>query len=190
VHDIDDGELVRRFVHDGDERAFRLLYRAHVHAMFAIAWRLTDGNRADADDIVQEAWIRASGRLSGFRWESTLRTWLIGITVNCARSRFRRHAGRTARDVDLASVAELPSPAPVSALSRIDLERAIAELPDGYREVVILHDVFGHTHDEIAEMLGLESGTSKSQLSRARATLRRWLGEKGTEHERRSQEPE
>jgi RNA polymerase sigma-70 factor (ECF subfamily) len=85
-------------------------------------------------------------------------------------------------------VTELPAPSPVPAtVARVDLERAIATLPDGYREVLILHDIFGYTHEEVGVMLHIESGTSKSQLSRARNVLRRWLDEKGTRrYERRS----
>jgi len=187
-HDLDEAALVRRFLDRRDEQSFRLLYRAHAVAMLAVAVRFLGGERADAEDVVQEAWIQAAERLPSFRWESALRTWLVGIVVNCARNRLRRSATVAAREVELASIAELPAPPHVTAhVARIDLERAIAELPDGYHDVLILHDVFGYTHDEIGVMLGVESGTSKSQLARARMSLRRRLNEKGTgRHERRS----
>lgn len=183
VHDLDDAGLVRRFVRSRDEASFRMLYRKHTPAMFGVVRRLLRDDRAAAEDVLQEAWLRAADGLATFRWESALRTWLVGIAVNCARDRARRQAREAARDVDLASVSELPTPPPLPArVASVDLERAIAELPDGYREVLILHDVFGYTHDEIARMTGVESGTSKSQLSRARSTVRRRLGGKGTEH--------
>lgn len=190
VHDLDDAGLARRFVRNRDEAAFRALYRRHTPAMLGVARRMLNDDHAAAEDVLQEAWLRAADGLQAFRWESALRTWLVGIAVNCARDRMRREQREAARDVDLASVAELPTPPPLPPrIARVDLERAIARLPDGYRDVLILHDVFGYTHDEIGHMLGVESGTSKSQLSRARSTMRRWLGGKGTEnHERRSEQ--
>jgi RNA polymerase sigma-70 factor (ECF subfamily) len=186
---LDEAALVRRFVRRRDERAFRTLYGAHARAMLAVAWRFVDGDRAEAEDVVQEAWIVAAERLATFRGESALRTWLVGITVGCARNRRRRRATAAAREVELASVAELPAPPPVSRdVTRVDLERAIARLPDGYREVLVLHDVFGYTHEDIARILQVDSGTSKSQLSRARSSLRRWLDGSGTKHHDRRSE--
>jgi RNA polymerase sigma-70 factor (ECF subfamily) len=190
VHDLDDAGLARRFVRDRNEAAFRALYRKHTPAMFGVIRRLLNDDRTAAEDVLQEAWLRASGGLAGFRWESALQTWLVGIAVNCARDQLRKRERVENRNVDLASVAELPSSPPLPArIARVDVERAIARLPDGYREVLILHDVFGYTHDEIGHMLGVESGTSKSQLHRARGTMRRWLDGKGmNNHERRSQQ--
>lgn len=188
VHDLDDARLVKRFVGNRDEAAFRALYRAHTPAMLAVVWRYLDGDRTDAEDVVQEAWIRASEKLSTFRWEASLRTWLVGIAINCARNRARNKRATQERDLDLAEVVDLPSESAASHVTSVDVERAVARLPEGYREVLLLHDVFGYTHDEIARMLGVESGTSKSQLSRARSSVRRWLQEKGhIGHERRSE---
>ncbi len=188
VHDLDDARLVKRFLAGRDEQAFRSLYRAHTPAMLAVVWRYLDGDRVEAEDVVQEAWMRATEKLPGFRWESTLRTWLVGIAINCARNRARGRGATTARDTDLAEVLELPSSTASIDVAVYDLERAVARLPEGYREVLLLHDVFGYTHDEIARMLGVESGTSKSQLHRARTSVRRWLAEKGRiGHERRSE---
>lgn len=186
---IDDADLVRRFVKRRDETAFRTLYRRHAPAMFSIARRLLNGDHAAAEDVLQEAWLRAADRLETFRWESALGTWLVAIAVNCARDRQRKDARRNARDVSLAAVSELPAPPPLPKhIASVDVARAVARLPEGYREVLILHDVFGYTHEEIGRMLGVESGTSKSQLSRARGTIRRWLGGKGNQdHERRSE---
>jgi RNA polymerase sigma-70 factor (ECF subfamily) len=190
VTDLDDAGLARRFVQSRDEASFRMLYRRHAPAMFGVVRRLLDGDHAAAEDVLQEAWLRAVDGLENFRGESTLRTWLVGIAVNCARDRQRKRRRDADRGVDLASVSELPAPPPLpTRIASVDVERAVARLPDGYREVLILHDVYGYTHDEIGRMLGVESGTSKSQLSRARSTLRRWLGGKGREnHERRSEQ--
>ena len=122
------------------------------------------GRAAEAEDAVQDTWVRATARLAEFRGESSLRTWLAGFAINCCRERRRR------RDPDGA-----PAPAPSvddPVVDRLDLERAIAALPDGHREVFVLHDLEGFTHEEIAARLGIVPGTSKSQLSRARSALR------------------
>lgn len=169
----DDRQLVADFARHRDEQSFRRLYRRHTPAMFAMAMRL-GGARADAEELVQEAWCRAIERFDSFRHESALRTWLIGIVVNCHREALRRRASTQALTDD-----ELPAatvtPLPVSTRSRaepIDVERALRELPHGYREVVLLHDLNGYTHKEIAAMLGIQEGTSKSQLARGREHLR------------------
>jgi len=170
-HSVEDGRgLVKRFLGTRDEVCFRELYAAHTPGMFLLALRMLGGAQADAEDSVQEAWVRAIRALETFRWDSSLRTWLCGITINCCREILRGHKPRA----EPVSAEELPAIArPESALS---LEALVQALPDGYRQVLVLHDVEGYTHDEIAALLGIEPGTSKSQLSRARATLRKWLG--------------
>ena len=155
-------------VHDGDERAFRELYRLHTPAMYAMALRLLARNAADAEDAIQEAWLRAVRGLGAFRGDSALRTWLVGITVRCALEIGRRGTRR----VDPAGDGEIVR---APDLERLDLEAALAALADGYREIVVLHDVHGYTHAEIAGLLGIDQGTSRSQLSRARQILRRVL---------------
>lgn len=122
------------------------------------------GRRAEAEDALQDAWLRATPRLPEFRGESSLRTWLAGFVVNCCRERRRR------READAAPPND-PARDDLVA-DRLDLERAIAALPDGHREVFVLHDLEGFTHEEIAARLGIVPGTSKSQLSRARSALR------------------
>ena len=155
-------------VQGGDERAFRDLYRLHTPAMYAMAMRLLARNTADAEDAIQEAWLRAVRGLRGFRGDSTLRTWLVGITVRCALEIGRRRRRPGVPHGENASV-RAPD------LERLDLEAALAALADGYREIVVLHDVHGYTHAEIASLLGIDEGTSRSQLSRARQILRRVL---------------
>ena len=167
----DDRELVARFLDARDEASFRALYRAHTPALLLFARRLLGRAADDAEDAVQEAWVRAVGRLGGFRWESSLRTWLVGTTLNCCREalRRRRPPGNPEGPAEFENE-------PVGALeSAPDLEAFVRSLPDGYREVLVLHDIEGYTHSEISAALGIAIGTSKSQLSRARRTIRAWL---------------
>jgi RNA polymerase sigma-70 factor (ECF subfamily) len=135
--------------------------------------RLLGGRPHEAEDAVQEAWIRAVERLHAFRGESALRTWLCGITVNCARERLRR---------TFLSEGEIPEVAAAPAADqRLSVEQLLYRLPAGYRAVLVLHDVEGYTHGEIAALLGIEEGTAKSQLSRARRVMRGWLAQR-TDH--------
>ena len=167
-----DSDLLEAFAREGSERSFLALYDRHAPAMFALAFRLMGGHEADAADVLQDAWLRVMPRLARFRGESSLRTWLCGFIVNCCRERFRAPLFEELVD-DAASAAP---PAHAAAASAIDLERALAMLPPGARAIVILHDLDGYTHREIAAALGIDEGTSKSQLSRGRAALRRRLG--------------
>jgi RNA polymerase sigma-70 factor, ECF subfamily len=162
----DDLALIERFLRTRSEEAFDALYDAHTPALYALAMRLTGGDQSEAEDLVQESWVRAVRALSTFRARSQLRSWLCGLLVNVRRARIRTD-WRTVDAPDIEPVAD-------SALSddALDLERAIAALPEGARDVFVLHDVYGYTHGEIAEMLGIVDGTSKSQLARARTLLR------------------
>lgn len=170
---------LERFVRHRDETSFRELYRAHSPRLFALAMRLTAGRRHDSEELVQETWVRAVERLERFRRRSSFRTWLSGILVNCYRETVRRRS-RGPRSLEEAGVEaaverELASPPRDARAEPVDVERAIARLADGYREVLVLHDLEGHTHQEIAALLGIEPGTSKSQLARGRRRLRELL---------------
>ena len=167
----DERLLVDAVVQRRDERAFASLYDRHTPALYRLALRLSGGSDADAQDITHDAWVRAVERLGTFEWRAALRTWLAAFVIRCAHERNRA----TAREAveDLAAGAE--DVALQGSYDRLDLERAIAGLADGFRQVFVLHDVQGYTHEEIAELLGVEPGTSKSQLSRARRALRRAL---------------
>jgi RNA polymerase sigma-70 factor, ECF subfamily len=162
----DDQSLLRRVSASGDEAAFRTLYQRHTPALYRLALRLLGGSSGEAEDAVQESWIRASGALSSFRGDSSLRTWVSGIVVNACRE--MRRAREPKADGDRVE----PAGPRTYDGERIDLERAVSALPDGYREVVVLHDVEGYTHEDIGRLLGIDPGTSKSQLSRARRALR------------------
>ena len=173
-------ELVAAFVRERDETAFRRLYRRETPVLYRVALRFLGGRPSQAEDAVQETWIRAAERLPDFRFESSLRTWLIGILINCCRESRRRELPAAPPPPD-DSIPEGPG-----AAGRLDLERAVADLADGYRHVLVLHDVMGYTHAEVAMLLGIEEGTSKSQLFLARRALRRRLGlTEEVRHERR-----
>ena len=162
----DDLALVERFLRGRGEDAFRALYRTHTPALLALAMRLTGGDRSEAEDLVQESWVRAVLALPSFRAQSALLSWLSGLLVNVRRGRIRAD-WRTVDAPDIEPVVETRG-----SDDAIDLERAISALPEGARDVYVLHDVYGYTHREIAEMLGIVEGTSKSQLTRARTLLR------------------
>jgi RNA polymerase sigma-70 factor (ECF subfamily) len=177
----DDRELAAAVVRARDEAAFRALYRRHTPALYRLALRLGGGDSPWAEELVQRTWIRAVEGLGSFAWRSSLSSWLGGIAINCGRELWRE-AG-TRRETEL--VDEAVAPRALAAEERVDLESAIEQLPPGYREVFVLHDVEGYTHEEIAGLLGIEPGTSKSQLSRARQRLRTALAPGGWRSTRR-----
>ncbi len=164
-----DREWAQALVKHGDEVAFRCLYRSHTPRLYQFVLRVMGGVEMDAEDVVQETWVRAVTHLERFRWQSAFSTWLTGIGLNLCRERFRRRQRRRGKDLeavpDLRAVHSHPGVA-------IDLEQAIALLPDGYRTVLVLHDVEGFTHLEIARQLEISVGTSKSQLFNARKLIR------------------
>lgn len=138
-----------------------------------------------AKDYAQEAWIRAIRALPSFRGDARFSTWLHRIAVNAALQAVRKEKNRKKREVPLPEVVAVP-PGMGDTLMARKLEAAMANLPDGMRKVLILHDVEGYTHEEIGKALGVTSGTSKSQLFKARAKMRLML--KG--HEKRPEEVE
>ena len=161
-----DGDLVARFRDHGDESAFRALYARHAPALYALLRRLAG---PAAEDALQETWMRAARRLADFRGDSALRTWLFGIAINAARETWRGRAPREA-----AAPGEAVAPGPGAEIA-LDLQDAVAALPEGYRTVLLLHDAWGYTHAEVGALLGVDEGTSKSQLAHARAAVRRRL---------------
>jgi RNA polymerase sigma-70 factor (ECF subfamily) len=163
-----DQDLVARFVRTHDEATFRALYRRHTPALYPLALRLVGGCEAEAQDAVQETWMRACKTLNRFEWRSTLRTWLSGILINRIREVTRAYQSRNEEELlDECMGATMTTPG-----ERIDLERAIARLPAGYRHVLVLHDIEGYTHEEISAQMEISVGTSKSQLFHARRALR------------------
>jgi RNA polymerase sigma-70 factor, ECF subfamily len=174
-------ELIRR-AGRGDAAAVRSLYERYAGHVYSAVRRLA-GDEATAEDWAQDAWIRALRALPSFRGESRFSTWIHRIAVNCALQGQRGRQRRLRR--------EEPAEEPVAAggderaLLRMRLEEAMRRLPDGMRQVLVLHDVEGYTHEEIGGMLGISDGTSKSQLFRARARVRRLLDPAATHAETR-----
>jgi len=168
-----DRELVERFVKDRDEQLFRELYRRHTPLVFRLASRLLAGEprpTLSAEDATQECWLRAVRSLDGFAWRSALSTWLAGIVVRvCAEA---RRTPATVHGIDEQLETLLPPALDAAVLDRTDLEKLLAALAPGYRAAVILHDIEGFTHAEIAVALGVSPGTAKSQLARGRRALR------------------
>ncbi|MCI0696442.1 RNA polymerase sigma factor [candidate division KSB1 bacterium] len=167
-----DRRLVSNFLARRDEPSFRELYHRHTPALYQLVLRLAGWNVHEAEEIVQDTWMRAIEALDGFRWESSLRTWLSGIAINRCRELYRQRA-RQSHEVMVEQLAQETSI--TENFERLDLEQAIAALPNGYRQVLVLHDVEGYTHEEISRMLEIEVGTSKSQLARARSSVREAL---------------
>jgi RNA polymerase sigma-70 factor (ECF subfamily) len=165
----DDRELTDAFL-AGDAGAFDRLYDRHAAMLFAFATRLAGED--EADDVAQEAWLTAARSLRSFRGASTLRTWLCGIVVNCARRRWRNAARGERQEPSIE-----PRPWYDATAAQVDLERAIARLSPRYREVLLLHDVHQFTHEEIGQILSIDTGTSKSNTARARAAVRAMLEE-------------
>jgi RNA polymerase sigma-70 factor (ECF subfamily) len=163
-----DRELVQAYMRLRGEQEFRVLYRRHTPALYRMAYRLAGA--AAAEDAVQETWCRAARTMAQFEWRSTLLTWLTGILIRCCRESWSRNVGVLTLPVD----AE-PEEPEIENHTAIDLERGIEALPPGYREILVLHDVEGFTHAEIAKALAIMPGTSKSQLARARRALRQRL---------------
>jgi RNA polymerase sigma factor (sigma-70 family) len=160
----------------GDVSAFESLYRLHGERVFAVCVRLA-GDRADAEELAQDAWVRAWERLDGFRGEASFGTWMHRLTVNLVLDRKRSDTRWRSRVTSLedeggAATHAAPGAAPGS---RLDLERAVKTLPEGARVVFLLHEVDGYKHGEIAERLGVAVGTVKAQLHRARRLLKEAL---------------
>ncbi|MDP2471240.1 MAG: sigma-70 family RNA polymerase sigma factor [Candidatus Palauibacterales bacterium] len=168
--------LAERIVGARDESAFRELYRRHTPRLHQFVLRIMGGDEPEAEDVVQDTWIRASRNLGDFRWESKFETWLTGIGLNLCRNRLRS----SGRWTDLPELS-LAAGQVEHREDRVDLERAISLLPAGFRAVLVLHDIEGFKHTEIAEQLGVTEGTSKSQLWSARRAMRRMLNPAGSE---------
>jgi RNA polymerase sigma-70 factor (ECF subfamily) len=174
-------ELVER-CRRGELGAFEELYRAHSGRLFGLAMRMLD-NPADAEDQLQEIFLSAHRKLESFRGESALGTWLYRLAMNQILDHVRSRAVRTAQMTDgfddMSVLAETGGPRLADrAIDRLDLERAIAELPEGCRAAFVLHDVEGLEHREVSEVLGIAEGTSKSQVHKARLRLRGLLRER------------
>ena len=168
-----------RQAQQADTRAFESLYRLHVDKVYGLCLRMT-GNVSEAEDCTQEAFILAWDKLAKFRGDSAFSTWLHRIAVNAVLGRIRKSKRERDR---IQAVADIQPPriATGDTGEMRDLAAAVDRLPEGARHVFVLHGVYGYSHDEAAEMLGIASGTSKAQMHRARRLLAQQLEEQDFE---------
>ena len=170
---------------EGERQVFHELYQTHQARVFSICLRMTK-NISEAEDLTQEIFVHLFRAIGTFRGESAFTTWLHRLTVNHVLMHFRKRKVRTVRTTE---DGEPPAPAlagshdhkRMNIVDRILLSEVIAKLPDGYREALVLHDIEGFEHKEIAEMSGRTEGTSKSQLHKARRALRVLITQLGQE---------
>lgn len=170
-----DIELVKS-VSAGCLSSFEELYRRHHRKTYNLCLRMTSSN-TEAEDLTQEVFIQLFRKIGSFRGDSAFSTWLHRLTVNQVLMHFRRRSVKNEKVTDDGEMPEQASPDSgnhkrMPILDRIDIDRAVSQLPNGYRTVFVLHDIEGFEHEEIARMLGLSIGTSKSQLHKARLKLR------------------
>lgn len=162
----------------GDAAAFEHLYRIHVKRVYGVIWRLVGGVAARAEELTQDAFVRAWQALPEFRGDSAFGTWLHRLAVNVALMDLRSRRSGSDREIDDARLDQVEATAARRRTDLVlDLERAVAALPPRARAVLVLHDVEGWKHEEIAAELDMAVGTSKAQLHRARSLLRRHLGD-------------
>ncbi|HKP85771.1 MAG TPA: RNA polymerase sigma factor [Blastocatellia bacterium] len=175
---VSDLELARAAA-AGDAAAFESIYEQHHRRVYSLCLRML-GNASQAEDLTQEVFLQVYKKIGSFRGDSAFTTWLHRLTVNQVLMHFRKRGVKlehTSEEGDFTNVVETPlqSTRRISMVDRLALEKAISELPPGYRTVFVLHDVEGYEHEEIGDMLGVSIGTSKSQLHKARMRLRELL---------------
>ena len=165
-----------RMAEAGNIAAFELLYERYHRRTYSLCLRMTS-SQTEAEDLTQEVFIQLFRKIGSFRGDSAFSTWLHRMTVNQVLMHFRRRSVKNERTSDDGEVPEqtvsgTANPGKMQVVDRIALKNAIAELPNGYRNVFVLHDVEGFEHEEVARMMGISVGTSKSQLHKARLKLR------------------
>ncbi len=173
--DSDDLSLCR-LAADGNLSAFEIIYQRYHRRTFSLCLRMT-GSQTEAEDLTQEVFIQLFRKIGSFRGDSAFSTWLHRLTVNQVLMHFRR---RSVKNEKVSDDGEIPdqivigtaNPNRMPVVDRLALNKAIEQLPPGYKKVFLLHDVEGYEHEEIARMLKLSVGTSKSQLHKARLKLR------------------
>jgi RNA polymerase sigma-70 factor (ECF subfamily) len=180
-----------RLAQQGDAAAFERLYQLHSRRVYALCLRIV-GNTAEAEDLSQEAFLQLFRKIHTFRGESAFSTWLHRLAVNVVLMKLRK---KTIAEDSLEEITEPdeetggprrdiggPDVLLTGSIDRVNLQRAVEQLPPGYKSVFVLHDVQGYEHNEIAEIMGCSIGNSKSQLHKARMRLRDLLQE--TERQR------
>jgi len=170
-----DADLVAR-CQAGDAEAFELIYRRHAARLYSLACRMA-GSPEDGEDLLQEIFLQAYRKLGSFKGDAALGTWIYRLALNhCldfVRSR-QAKMNKLTESLDAEAAIE-PTGKRETPIARIDLDRALERLPDGCREAFVLHDVEGLDHKEVAALLGIAEGTSKSQVFKARLKLRALL---------------
>jgi RNA polymerase sigma-70 factor (ECF subfamily) len=171
-------DLVAR-CQEGDLEAMQMLYQQNNKQIYSIALRMSN-SKADAEDVVQDTFVKAFKHLPRFRGDSSVSTWLSRITINLCRDLYKKQS-RQNRQLDSSdnylSPSILSESKPTDILQIKKLELALMQLPLGYREVLVLHDVIEMDHKEIGLILGIKEGTSKSQLHKARAKMRKIMAD-------------
>ena len=191
-----EAEAIRR-AQEGNSAAFEFLYQLHSRRVYALCLRMV-GNPADAEDLMQEAFLQLFRKIGTFRGESAFSTWLHRMTVNVVLMRLRKKSLPT-DSLEETMESDVESSGPKrdvgaadlhlsGAVDRVNLERSIEKLPPGYRTVFVLHDVQGYEHNEIADIMGCSVGNSKSQLHKARSRLRELLQEEIREQARQERQ--
>jgi RNA polymerase sigma-70 factor (ECF subfamily) len=160
----------------GNIAAFEMIYERYHRRTYSLCLRMTN-SQTEAEDLTQEVFIQLFRKAGSFRGDSAFSTWLHRLTVNQVLMHFRRRSvknEKTSEDGEMPeqTVSGTENPNRMQVVDRIALKKAIAELPNGYRKVFILHDIEGYEHEEVARMLRISVGTSKSQLHKARLKLR------------------
>jgi RNA polymerase sigma-70 factor, ECF subfamily len=183
ISPVSDYALTRR-ASGGDMQAFEEIYQRHNRRVYSICLRMTQ-NQSEAEDLAQETFVQLFRKIGSFRGDSAFTTWLHRLTVNQVLMHFRKLKVRDEKITEDGKIPEqavsgTEDPARMPIVDQIALDKAIAQLPPGYRAVFTLHDVEGYEHGEIARMLGCSVGTSKSQLHKARMKLRRLLMQQST----------
>ncbi len=160
--------LIRSFLLTRSEYVFRQLYRTYAEDIYRMIFFLTNRNKQASEDIIQETWLRAIEKLADFKYRSSFKTWLCGIAINCCREHNRKnkfYIPSFEEESDTRHLLEI----------KMDVIKALSFLPEGYREILILHDLEGMKHREISVLLGITEGTSKSQLFNARRSIKKLL---------------
>jgi len=175
-----------RLAQQGDAAAFERLYKTHSRRVYSLCLRML-GNTAEAEDLTQEAFLQLFRKIGTFRGESAFSTWLHRLAVNVVLMKLRKKSGKEASLEQITEPDEEsgtprrdfggPDLRLAGSLDRVNLQRAVDQLPPGYKSVFVLHDVQGYEHNEIAHMMGCSIGNSKSQLHKARMRLRDLLQE-------------
>ena len=160
----------------GNLAAFEMIYSKYHRRTYGLCLRMT-GSQTEAEDLTQEVFVQLFRKIGSFRGDSAFSTWLHRLTVNQVLMHFRRRSVKNERTSDDGEMPEqtvrgTADPGKMQVIDRIALKNAVAQLPNGYRNVFLLHDVEGFEHEEVARIVGISVGTSKSQLHKARLKLR------------------